>query len=543
MPVWAGSAHAAREQHDPARGGTGDGAAYNARCRMRSNATACTAVPMGRPVRMNYQELLCQAFDLHQRGRLREALADYRRVLAAQPDNPNALNLAGVAHAALGETGEAAALLERCTRAAPGFADAHANLGLAYRALGRHEDALRAQRRVLELNPDNAPALNALGVSLRRLGRYGEAVCSFEQAIAAEPAAGDAHANLGNVLQDLDRMDEAVASYREALARDACAASVYRGLGNALQRLHRFDEAIEAYRDALARDPDYVPALTDLGGALVEAGRAAQGAVHLRAAAQRAPDDPIVHSNLGMALHDSGDTDGALAAFERALALDPGNTHALAYQGITLHATGARERWRWLTGLDRLVREMPLPVPPHYASVAALNEALAEHARAHPSVWQGRRRGISSELFLDGEGPPLALRDSLREAVQRYIDELPEDRAHPFVARRPQRYVLSGWCNVLDEGAAAHVHPNAWLSGAYYVRTEGVVGDAVDDLSGCLQVGAPDPEHYATQDYEVRVFRPREGYLVVFPSYVWHRILPFAQRGTRISYAFDVVPV
>jgi len=491
---------------------------------------------------MNSQQVLHESFALHQRGRVRDALAGYRRVLAGQPDNPNALNLAGVALAALGDAHEAATLLERCTRAAPGFADAHANLALAYRALGRHEEALAAQRRVLAIAPGSAHARNAIGVSLRRLGRYREAVEALQQAIAADPGSGDAHANLGNVLQDLDRMDEAVGSYREAIARGSNGASVHRGLGNALQRLHRFDEAIAAYRDALQRDPDYVPALTDLGGALMESGQVAEGARHLRQAAQRAPRDAIVHSNLGMALHDGGDLAGALAAFDRALAIAPGNTHALAYQSITLHASGEVERWRWLTGLHRLVREMALPAPARYASVAALNEALATHATAHPSLWAGRRRGISSELFLDGEGPPLALRDSLRETVQRYIAELPEDPAHPFVARRPQQFVLSGWCNVLDEGAASHVHPNAWLSGAYYVRTEAVVGDAVDDPSGCLEVGAPDAAHYDTRDYEVRVFRPREGHLVVFPSYVWHRILPFQQRGMRISYAFDVVP-
>jgi hypothetical protein len=74
------------------------------------------------------------------------------------------------------------------------------------------------------------------------------------------------------------------------------------------------------------------------------------------------------------------------------------------------------------------------------------------------------------------------------------------------------------------------------------VRTEGVVGDGGEDMGGCLEVGAPDQKHYRVEDYPVRVFRPREGYMVVFPSYVWHRILPFEGRGQRISYAFDVVP-
>ena len=32
------------------------------------------------------------------------------------------------------------------------------------------------------------------------------------------------------------------------------------------------------------------------------------------------------------------------------------------------------------------------------------------------------------------------------------------------------------------------------------------------------------------------------GRLVLFPSWFWHRTLPFAQAGERISVAFDVMP-
>jgi len=37
--------------------------------------------------------------------------------------------------------------------------------------------------------------------------------------------------------------------------------------------------------------------------------------------------------------------------------------------------------------------------------------------------------------------------------------------------------------------------------------------------------------------------RAEPGRLVVFPSWYWHRTLPFAQPGERISIAFDVMPL
>jgi hypothetical protein len=58
-----------------------------------------------------------------------------------------------------------------------------------------------------------------------------------------------------------------------------------------------------------------------------------------------------------------------------------------------------------------------------------------------------------------------------------------------------------------------------------------------------LEFGQPDrdfPTKLAPALFRVR---PEEGLLVLFPSYLYHRTLPFEEDGTRISVAFDVVPI
>jgi hypothetical protein len=41
---------------------------------------------------------------------------------------------------------------------------------------------------------------------------------------------------------------------------------------------------------------------------------------------------------------------------------------------------------------------------------------------------------------------------------------------------------------------------------------------------------------------EVQTIRPEEGMLVLFPSYFYHRTIPFESTEERISIAFDAVP-
>ena len=40
----------------------------------------------------------------------------------------------------------------------------------------------------------------------------------------------------------------------------------------------------------------------------------------------------------------------------------------------------------------------------------------------------------------------------------------------------------------------------------------------------------------------VREVEPVPGTLVLFPAYFYHRTIPFAADGRRISIAFDVMP-
>ena len=81
-------------------------------------------------------EALGQAASALDSGRPRDAFALCGEVLARQPDNAEALNLAGVAAFQTGDAAEARSLLETAIAFRPGFADALNNLGNVLKAGG-----------------------------------------------------------------------------------------------------------------------------------------------------------------------------------------------------------------------------------------------------------------------------------------------------------------------------------------------------------------------------------------------------------------------
>jgi uncharacterized protein (TIGR02466 family) len=492
-------------------------------------------------------ELLQQAVSAHQAGQVEQALGLYRRVLALEPTNPDALNFSGMAHVQQGDPDKAVRLLQKATAKYSDFAEAYQNLGVALKMLGRFKEALKAYRYLVRLKPHYAQGHNDLGIVLRQLGRHDEAMAAYSQALQLAPDYAEAHTNLGNLLMGLDQLDEAGESYRRAIAINPDLASAHRSLGQVSQLRGKLDEAINSYRQAIRIDPGHATTHADLGRALVEKTQIEEGVASLRQALRLDPRNPEVQTSLGIALYDLDDLQGAKKALDDCLDLDPGNTHALANKAIVLHSLQETDLLRELVDFDQLMQPVNIESPSGFANLAVFNTALADFARNHPTLKSDRgtkatRNGSQTEaLFPATCKEAKILERVIRDTVDKYIRQLKPHPDHPFLAKRPRRYRLSCWATVLDAGGhqAPHVHPAGWLSGVYYVRIPEVIGK--QDQAGWIEFGRPDPRFYETSDFAVRQLQPVEGLMVLFPSYFWHRTVPFESQEQRISFAFDVI--
>ena len=218
-----------------------------------------------------------QAVADHRAGKLPEAEAGYRQILAVQPNHADSLHYLGLIAAQIGRHDLAAELIGRAVALRPGMPDYLNNLGLSLLALGRAAEAADAHRRAAVLAPGMAEAHNNLGNALRAQDRPAEAEASYRQALALAPAMAEAHNNLGAALADLDRLEEAEQSYRAALARWQDYPEANNNLGNTLRALGRWQEAIAQYRQAIALAPDYAEAHYNLGWSLLLAGEYPEG--------------------------------------------------------------------------------------------------------------------------------------------------------------------------------------------------------------------------------------------------------------------------
>lgn len=207
--------------------------------------------------------LLAKAFDRHQTGGFEEAERLYRRILAIEPAEPDALHRAGLLVAQLGRLEEADGLLRRSLALAPAETEAAVNHGKILRALRRPRAAARRFRHALALAPAMLTALEGLGHAEREGGHAAAAATAYGRAARAGAGPAVLH-QWGVVLDGIGLADEAVEALRRSVRLDPTVPSVALRLAGLLQRMGRGGEAAGWYRHALALQPGHAEARRSL---------------------------------------------------------------------------------------------------------------------------------------------------------------------------------------------------------------------------------------------------------------------------------------
>ena len=207
----------------------------------------------------------------HLDGRLDEARAIYRAILAEDPDYAAALGLLALTLASDLDAPETEAVVRRHLALRPFDGASLRLLGQIRARQGDDAEAAVLLERASHWLPTLAPIHNDLGVSLHRLGKAEAALAAIDRAIALDPNYAVFHGNRGDVLHALGRFDEAIDAHFAALRLSARAsakerASILHAAAKAAAKVGRL-EAVAAAADAeltLEDDPDLAEQLASI---------------------------------------------------------------------------------------------------------------------------------------------------------------------------------------------------------------------------------------------------------------------------------------
>ena len=340
------------------------------------------------------------ALFLHREGQVDRAANIYRKVLARNPDNSDALHYLGLVEARAGSFERANSLIARSLELQPSNTKFRENYATILCQAGRYDLAIKTcdkglrstprsvyllyisatalfklrrlpeslQRfdKLLAVQPDHLVAINERGSVLAEMKEYEKALTAFRKALGFDSKFADAHLNIGNLFGELGRNEEAKSSLEKALALNPRLARAWSGLGIIVHKSKLFDEALAAFEKALALDPHLAEAWLGRGN---------------------------VFWNLKQ-------YDNALTAYDRALSLSPDLKHAT---GGRLHAKMHLCDWAEIEGeiqhvlsavRDRKAVSEPfnlLSIPSSSADQLQCARTFVADQVSFPALWHGER--------------------------------------------------------------------------------------------------------------------------------------------------------
>jgi len=485
-------------------------------------------------------EQLKRAAQLQRAGKLDEAERTYEQVLTRAPNQPIALHLYGLLLKQRGDLVRAEGLIRRATQQDPTSAPMQFALAATCKDLGRAGEALEHYQAGLTLDGSWHEAWAEQAELLLSLGYLQAASVSFERAAKLQPPSARVLGAWIRCLMELGRDAQAREVLESALAQHPSQPALQMQLAQLLERAGENVASVRLLEAVVGEDDRHWPALIALARSAQHAGDPVRAEAFITRALSVAPERYEPLEALALLCSATREPGVLETAAREQMVASPSHSGARA---LALLARTARGEPAVDPTLPGLVQRQRLSITCGARHGDTVHEELAREIVSHPSLTfapsshatvEGHHTG---ELRVTPSDAMAALVAEIEPAVAAYVERL-SPAARALVAPRPARARLNMWAVVLRQQGhqRSHIHPEAWLSGVYYVRVPGA-----EESGGQLELGQPPPELQFARTWPVLTIRPEAGWLVLFPSWLYHRTLPMVGSDERISVAFDVV--
>ena len=369
--------------------------------------------------------------------------------------------------------------------------------------------------KILQTDQNNPDALNIKAVLLMNSGETQKAIQLFMKITKILPSFAQAHFNLGTALNSIGKIKHAIKALQHALKIEPDYADAHFNIANSLRQTGKTHASIGHYLKALDLDPNNSATAVNLASAQLELGNPAE----------------------------------AHKACIQAQEIEPGNRDAFAFKAISAIELGDKHTAAHILNPKLLIYLKQFKTRSNFDTLTDFNKALVKHVLAHPTLAKephnkATRNGQQTgNLALDNSGLVTELQAMIGEALDEYLESIKTDEIHPYPPLIPNLTKIDIWGTVLGSQGhqAAHMHRAAWVSGVYYAKLPDVMQKARDGNAGCIEFCRPPDEFICTQEHDIKIIQPKEGLMVLFPSYLYHLTIPFESNDKRISIAFDLL--
>ena len=459
----------------------------------------------------------------------------------------------------------------------------HHVLSLSLDGQQKYAEAVASYQNALKLQANSSDLWFNCAIALSQLNRLDEAVSAYQQAIKIKPNFFEAHGNLGTILQRQGKLDEAIKSYQVGLTINPQDARGHFNLGTALRDKGDLAAAVSSYQQALSLFPNYTDAYNNLGETLRDQGDMTAAVKSYQAALALNPNHPNANYNMAEFLYLAKNYEDAIAYFERSQLDD--------WQARKLYCLYKREDFDAFKANRDALSSGTKNISPFIATLSthfSINSNTPDPYNFCKNgldfVYQNKILGADSALLKDllndintadiaerkqgrltngqqsagnlfkrPEASFRALAELIKQEFLNYKNKFANNLLGAdceLILSFPEELEFtSSWYVKMQQGGhlSAHIHEIGWISGAVYLAMPPENG-----LEGAFEYGTHGDDYpimntsglvpKSIADFPTAHIMPKVGDIVLFPSSLFHRTIPFTSSQPRICIAFDLKP-
>jgi tetratricopeptide (TPR) repeat protein len=290
-------------------------------------------------------------------GNMERALANYRQVLALDPDSPFVRRELGSLLLRMGRPDEAEREILAALEADPEYIPAFMLLAQIYTQRRDFTRAGDAYQSIILIDPGNRPAYVHLGMLYVSQKRYDEAGDVFRDLYERDKGDIISLYYMGVVQMSLENLEEAAGIFRQVLELRPDFELAVMNLGTIYERLGQQEEAARYFEMASRLNPGNVAAKEKLINMLLGLRQTEEAIVQLEEAKEMVPPNPEISRKLGILYMETNRYEKAVPELQTVLEAEPGDTNLRYYLALTLEAL---ERYDEAIGeLEAVIREEP----------------------------------------------------------------------------------------------------------------------------------------------------------------------------------------
>lgn len=208
------------------------------------------------------QVTIPQAMDIaishHKRGELEEAEKIYKQVIAAVPNQSDAMQLLGLIESKRGNNEKAISFIKQALSFVPNEHVYLSNLGNVYMGMGKYREAEEALQEAISINPNYHESLYNLATVYFRKGMWRESEEFFRRDIKVKPDCVESYCMLANIAMQIGGFPELIPEMLTALKYAPTHPDVLYNLGIAYRDKNELEQAISYLEKSYASRADTV---------------------------------------------------------------------------------------------------------------------------------------------------------------------------------------------------------------------------------------------------------------------------------------------